>query len=67
MNEKNSQSSAHNFTFKLTEKEKKKKEERLLYLFRQDPTTPRCSNNDNFPFMDEFSRGNARSHVMSRK
>lgn len=26
-----------NFTSKLSEKEKKKREERLLYLFRQDP------------------------------
>ena len=37
MNENGSESSSENFTSKLTESEKKKREERLLYLFCQDP------------------------------
>jgi len=37
MNENESESSSQNFRSKLTEREKKKREERLLYLFRQDP------------------------------
>lgn len=37
MNENDPESSSQNFTSKLTEREKKKREERLLYLFRQDP------------------------------
>ena len=37
MNENGSESSSQNFTSKLTEREKKKREERLLYLFCQDP------------------------------
>lgn len=37
MNENGSESSSENFTSKLTEREKKKREERLLYLFCQDP------------------------------
>lgn len=37
MNENGSESSSENFRSKLTEREKKKREERLLYLFCQDP------------------------------
>ena len=37
MNENGSESSSENFRTKLTEREKKKREERLLYLFCQDP------------------------------